>query len=438
MAAARAAAAGEPLPDLPALKALKSANLACKKASRLKVKDGAVAKRRAPPAPETKPKAKKPNPLALALRLSLETANAAKAGPVPKKSPSSGKAKAANGHEAAGSPGKGTSVAEGMAEPADSDDSSGVAPAQGVPEGLLALFSPAKPPIVAPAVTGPSAEEGDADNHFPLPASFLQLRGCASSEETSSSQLIGAGPHPAYPTVPRIPAALSRLSPHGQGNAAALDLSRQPSVQPITPPRRVRSRPGGPAVGSIHPAASSPQAADNLPASSHSAPQPSVVEEPLRPALGRASNVAPAHDLRYSEAPASHAETSGPVEIDLEDELPVEVSQQQQQAPRQVQQQLSGPQPFQMPLFDPFQHQQQQQTALLAHFASLPLHQWGDALGEYQRQALASLASNISAVQQVLAQASLLQQQQQQATLQGAHLTSWYRPVSVISIGTAG
>ncbi|KAK9825321.1 hypothetical protein WJX74_009284 [Apatococcus lobatus] len=429
VAAARAAAAGEPLPDLPALKALKPVEPASKKASKLKVKDGAVTKRKAAPA-ETKPsRLKKPNPLAIALRLSLETANAAKAGAASKKAPSSGKGKAAkaNDQDSAGSPEKAASDADDVGEPADSEHSSDTAPAQGIPEGLIALFSPAKLPTLGPAVTGPSAEEGDADNNFPLPASFLQPRGCAPSEETSDCQLIGAGPHPAYPTVPRITAArkTSSVLLHAQGDACPLDESGQQGVQPIALPRRVRSRPGGPAAVSVEqsaaikppsaadPAAASPSHTSSAEPAAEPVPEdPSNSAAPVKPAIVAPSN----EDSPDHAAQTSHADTSVPVAIDLDDEPPRATNQQKQQTPQRA----SGTQPFQLPLFDPFQHQQQQQTALLAHFASLPLHQWGDALGEYQRQALASLASNISAVQQVLAQASLLQQQQQQqATLQG-------------------
>lgn len=437
MAAARAAAAGEPLPDLPVLKALKPTGSASKKASKLKVKDGAVSKRKAPPpASQPKPSGRKSGALATALRLSLETADAAKAGAASKKSGGSGKGKAAKGADpdSAGSPDKATSNADGPAETANSDASSDVTHAQGVPDGLFALFSPAKPPVSAPAVTGPSAEEGDADNHFPLPASFLHLRGCIPAEEASGSQLIGAGPHPAYPAVPRIIAARGLASglPAGQASAAASDAEGQQGVQPMAPPRRVRSRPGGPAVGSIEQASPKSPSAVNAAAaaavrpSSDPAPEPSVAAEPQKNAAqDKAADPAPAKDLQDRPTKAALPASSAPVSIDLDDDEPLppvsQHQQQHQQVPQQVQQQLTGPQPFQMPLFDPFQHQQQQQTALLAHFASLPLHQWGDALGEYQRQALASLASNISAVQQVLAQASLLQQQQQQqATLQGA------------------
>ena len=446
VAAARAAAAGEPLPDLPVLKALKPTGSASKKASKLKVKDGAVSKRKASaPAPAAQPKAggRKSGALATALRLSLETADAAKAGTASKKPGSSAKGKAAKGAhpDSPGSPDKATSNADGPTEPADSDASSDVTHAQGIPDRLFALFSPAKPPVIAPAVTGPSAEEGDTDNHFPLPASFLQLRSCTPAGGVSGSQLTGAGPHPAYPAVPRITAArgLSSEDPAGQASAAGPDAQGQQGVQSMAPPRRIRSRPGGPAVGSVEQAppksssaANAAAAADTRP-SPDPAPKPSAAAEPQKSAAQEEiADSPPAKDLQERPTRAALPATSAPVSIDLDDDEPLPlVSQQQQQVPQQVQQQLSGPQPFQMPLFDPFQHQQQQQTALLAHFASLPLHQWGDALGEYQRQALASLASNISAVQQVLAQASLLQQQQQQqATLQGAlnKLLPWNAP----------
>ncbi len=466
VAAARATAAGEPLPDLPELKALKVIDPGVSKTgSKLKPRKGGVAKRKGSLGKSASKQ------LSSDMAHGKSRQGAASSGAASKKyKGKSSKRDSVSGDESAGTPVKAEELDMGDEEvKADSDD---LADADGLAQGLVGIFAPTLPICIAPAVTGPSAEEGDADGNCPLPNAWLQLRGCPASEESPAAQLSGAGPHPPYPSERG-----GATSGHASGGADGED--RQPARQ-VTQ-RRVRSRPGGPAVEAT--AVAYATAADTqLPdistggISASDAPEGSKSTKPASANGGAhtgkgSSTTAAAKESaeesagqtasRAHQAAASTQAAQGRAATPAAPAPPQSVPQQPQIGDQQLaaaaveaaakgknlsatqppSNQQAGPaaaaagagdsaqqpqssqpqQSFQPPPFDPFQHPQQQQTALLAHFASLPLHQWGDALGDYQRQALASLASNISAVQQVLAQASMLQTASTQGRLQFLH-----------------
>ena len=475
LAAARATAAGEPLPDLPILKALKPAEpvlkpaepaqkpaepTSAKTSSKLKTKKGGIAKRKASLPARAKSAAKQSPSGTPDVKPDLpatRAASSAGAGAASRKTSASKSRKAkvivASDGESAGTPVKASAEADANspisaeAPKTESGPSSGASPAGEVPEGLVGWFAPNASVAIAPAVTLPSEEEGDADNNFPLPTAWLQLRGCAQNEAVSAPQLNGFGPRPPYPSVARITVRniFSGLPITNQAPAAVLPvLAPERQVTAPAAQRRVRSRPGGPAVQPDLAAAPQPVSASALqhptaasgpeddstddmdveiaevprsdaspgPQTAHpasGAAAPAAATEAVQPGLGswgEESTDPSAAGCHVASAAGPAAAPTGAIgngQVDA-------ASQQHQQG-------QGSKQPFQPPPFDPFQHPQQQQTALLAHFASLPLHQWGHALGDYQRQALASLASNISAVQQVLAQASLLHQASSQGDL---------------------